>query len=245
MLKKGTHIFLGLALLYLGWTYTPAGEYLAETWYDWTTDQQPIWTQNDIDSVLNQLPTLAYDQLDAKYRKYIQSIDPEQANILEGQRFYVVSGQEIFRYIAGDFRIRDFLPRDSYFYRSLRLFSINRDQYWLVDRQLLYKVLELQNLLYRKGFNQDGFTIVEGFRHPRINVESGGTAASRHLLGQAVELEIGDINGNGKADKEDKDLLLGLLEEQIIGDMGGIGHNPGTMSVHFDVRGYKARWAQE
>ncbi|MEM9916937.1 MAG: hypothetical protein AAF990_02505 [Bacteroidota bacterium] len=244
MLKKGTPIFLWILVFYLAWTYTPAGEQMSQWLFDWQTDQQPIWTQNGIDSMLNDLPTLEYSQLDKKYRKYVESLDPRQPELLEGQRFYVVSGMEIFRYVAGDFRIRDFLPRDSYFYRSLRPFSINRDQYWLVDKQLLYKVLELKDILYRKGYNEKGFQIVSGFHLPQKGDEIDGANMNRHLLGQAVEIEIRDVNGDGYSNQADKTLLFQLLDQQIIGNMGGIGRNAGTMSLDFDVRGYRARWDQ-
>jgi hypothetical protein len=36
--------------------------------------------------------------------------------------------------------------------------------------------------------------------------------------------------------------VLDLLEKEIIKSSGGIGRYPGTRAVHFDVRGYKARW---
>jgi len=39
-----------------------------------------------------------------------------------------------------------------------------------------------------------------------------------------------------------KKIILDILENKVIGDQGGIGRYPGTMSVHFDVRGFKARW---
>jgi len=60
--------------------------------------------------------------------------------------------------------------------------------------------------------------------------------------GEAVDIKIGDINQDGFANQEDKTIVLDLLEKQIIKNTGGIGRYPGTLSVHYDVRGYRARW---
>ena len=62
------------------------------------------------------------------------------------------------------------------------------------------------------------------------------------IVGEALDLRINDINDDGRRTQADKQIVLDLLEQHIIKDKGGIGKYPGTMSVHFDVRGYKARW---
>jgi len=47
---------------------------------------------------------------------------------------------------------------------------------------------------------------------------------------------------DGKSTKEDKDIVLDTLEKKVIKNEGGLGSYPGTQSVHYDVRGVRARW---
>jgi uncharacterized protein YcbK (DUF882 family) len=61
------------------------------------------------------------------------------------------------------------------------------------------------------------------------------------LYGRAADLVIKDINNDGKKNQEDKTIALEILEK-IVGDKGGMGLYPGTMTIHIDCRGYKARW---
>ena len=50
---------------------------------------------------------------------------------------------------------------------------------------------------------------------------------------------IGDLNRDGAADRNDKKLLIPILNRQV-GNRGGLGVY--RMSVHIDVRGHRARW---
>ncbi len=93
-----------------------------------------------------------------------------------------------------------------------------------------------------QGFNETGFVVLSGFRSPAHNEAVGGASQSRHLLGQAIDIYIYDINNDGRSTQEDKSIVLDILEKEIIKDKGGIGKYPGTMNVHFDTRGYRARW---
>jgi uncharacterized protein YcbK (DUF882 family) len=60
-----------------------------------------------------------------------------------------------------------------------------------------------------------------------------------------VDIEIGDVDKNGKINKADKKIVLDLLENQIIGNQGGVGRYPWSQTVHFDVRGWYARWDKQ
>jgi uncharacterized protein YcbK (DUF882 family) len=53
---------------------------------------------------------------------------------------------------------------------------------------------------------------------------------------------VGDINRNGIANAADKKIILDILEQKIIGNTGGLGLYPKSDVVHFDTRGYRARW---
>ncbi|MEL6669954.1 MAG: hypothetical protein AAFP08_13345, partial [Bacteroidota bacterium] len=77
---------------------------------------------------------------------------------------------------------------------------------------------------------------------PKENASAGGASLSRHILGQAIDMLIGDINRDGRYTDIDKQIVLDIANQDIIGDRGGIGRYPGTRTVHIDVRGYRARW---
>ena len=165
--------------------------------------------------------------------------------MLENGTYYRVRGDQIFQFVVGDFRIKHFLPRDDYYYAHLNSLQKEDQLNWLINKELLYKILALQDALFEKDYNETGFTIVNGFRHPNYNAQVGGASKSRHIKGEAVDISIGDINDDGWANQKDKEIVLDLLEKKIIRAEGGIGKYPGTMSVHFDVRGYRARWDQQ
>lgn len=96
------------------------------------------------------------------------------------------------------------------------------------------------------------FYVVSGKRHQWHNdllVEFGGAASkSRHLKGEAIDLIVLDVNRDGSINAKDVDIIYKLLNEKIIKDKGGIGTYKkdktlfGKQMIHFDCRGYKARW---
>jgi len=111
-----------------------------------------------------------------------------------------------------------------------------------LNKKIFYKTLQLQQELDKQGYNKSGFVIRNGHRHPRYNERVGGAKKSRHIKGEAVDISIRDINKDGKSDKKDKDIVLDILEKKVIKNEGGLGLYPGTQSVHYDVRGVRARW---
>ena len=114
--------------------------------------------------------------------------------------------------------------------------------YWLIDKKILYKTLELQDSLRSKDYDPHGFSISNGHRHPHYNDQIGGASKSQHLWGKAIDIKIKDINKDGKSNQADKKIVLDLLENHIIKRRGGVGRYVGTMSIHYDVRGHYARW---
>ena len=106
----------------------------------------------------------------------------------------------------------------------------------------MYKILELQNELSERGYNREGFKINYAHRHPAFNKGIGGASMSFHMLGKAIDIDILDINNDHVVNQRDKKIVLGLLENKIIKNSGGIGKYPWSMTIHFDVRGYYARW---
>ena len=244
-MKHIPSILLFLFFIFLLWKFTNFKEKYFRWQYDKTSNQSIVTKQQDIDKILNQFETISFSDLPEEFIQQSNYNLPKYKKLVKNASFLKIKGNKIFQYLVGDFRIMQFLPRDDFYYDNLDGLGEGSDIYWMMDKKLLYKLLELQNLLVKKGYNETGFEIVNGYRHPAYNSKVGGASMSRHLQGQALDISIEDINDDGRVNQKDKQIVLDLLEKEIIKDKGGIGRYPGTMSVHFDVRGYKARWDKQ
>jgi len=243
--KKLRDFFLVLILCLLVWHFSPAKELMYQFLYDVQTRQQPVQNKQEIDRVLRQFETIPIEHLDSTYLDWTKITQPNYQKILKNTSFYKIPGKAIFQFLVGDFRVKHFLPQDDYYTYYIRTLRNDAPIYFLIQKELLYKLLALQDALEQLGYNKEGFDVINGFRHPAYNEKVGGASKSRHILGEALDLRINDINGDGRRTQKDKQIVLDLLEKHIIKDKGGIGRYPGTMSVHFDVRGYKARWDKQ
>ncbi len=96
-------------------------------------------------------------------------------------------------------------------------------------------------MIAQTGHDPHGFYVRESHRHPKYNLLRGGAVKSQHIWGTAADLVAEDINRDGKTDQLDKEILLSAAQ-QVVNNRGGVGLYPGTLTVHADVRGYRARW---
>ncbi|MEM6965959.1 MAG: D-Ala-D-Ala carboxypeptidase family metallohydrolase [Bacteroidota bacterium] len=244
MIKKICFGILILSIALLTWEFID--HRLKAAFYQWQFDklsrQKAVTSKKKIDAVLAQFEKVHFSKMEKEYLTYTKFNQKKYRKLAQTSHFLIVEGKDIFRYLVGEFRVKDFLPRDKDYYNNLEHLGSQQTIPWLIDKKLLYKLLELQNLLAENGYNKAGFSIVNGYRHPAYNEAVGGASLSRHLKGQALDLQIKDINQDGKINQKDKTIVLDLLEKKVIGNQGGIGRYPGTMAVHFDVRGYRARW---
>lgn len=247
MLRKFIFILLISSCLFLIWTKTSSIEYILQWKYDLTNEQEPVSNAQQIKDILNSFPVIPITKADKEYLVKTKYQVAKYKKLAKGSELLILTGNDIFKFVVGKYRIKDFLPHDEYYSKNINklVFGNGDDLYWMIDKELLLKLLELQNVLSKKGYNKSGFTIVNGFRHPAYNEKVGGASLSRHLKGQALDLEIGDINKDGIANQQDKSIVLDILEKKVIKSFGGIGRYPGSMSVHFDVRGYRARWDKQ
>jgi uncharacterized protein YcbK (DUF882 family) len=108
-------------------------------------------------------------------------------------------------------------------------------------------------ILKQKGYSTRLLVIsTKRFKwHNDIQVKfSGAAKESRHLIGDAIDFIVFDINGDGNSDNKDVDIVFNILDKIIIKDKGGIGTYKGEKSfiyrqmIHIDCRGYKSRWAR-
>ena len=220
--------------------YWRVQEYYFRYKFDLSTQQKPVRSQLRIESILEEFNSKQYRDLKKEYKSYTKSDQHNYVNLLQHKEYLEIGRNDFYKYIVGNFRIEDLLCKDKYYRQALS--NQSSSYYWLINEKLLLKLLALQYELEAAGYDKHGFTITNGHRHPQYNERIGGAKLSRHIHGEAIDLYIQDINKNGKYDKQDKEIVLDILEKKVIRDEGGIGLYPNTRVVHFDVRGYRARW---
>jgi uncharacterized protein YcbK (DUF882 family) len=123
----------------------------------------------------------------------------------------------------------------------------------LVNSQTRMFYSNLKDTLIQKRFS-DRLLVISTKRtkwHNDIQVKFSGAAKdSRHLVGDAIDFIVFDVNKDGNSDNKDVDIVFDILDKIIIKDKGGIGTYKGEASfinrqmIHIDCRGYKARWAR-
>lgn len=79
---------------------------------------------------------------------------------------------------------------------------------------------------------------------------SGAAKDSRHLVGDAIDFIVFDVNNDGISNNKDVEIVFDILDKEIIKNKGGIGTYKNEHSfinrqmIHIDCRGYRARWAK-
>lgn len=217
-----------------------AQDRIREIIYDLRNNNQPIYSEQEIANTLATLRTMHYSELNGEYLEYTKSAKPKYKPLLKNLTYYKINKYDMQKRVIGPFRLKQFMCKDEYYIDCM----LGKEEFvpFPINPILFYKTLELLDELNRMGYNEEGFVIVNGHRHPAYNENIGGAKLSRHIKGEAVDISIYDINGDGYTDKKDKQIVLDILDKTVIQDQGGIGLYPGTDNVHYDVRGYKARW---
>jgi uncharacterized protein YcbK (DUF882 family) len=100
--------------------------------------------------------------------------------------------------------------------------------YWNNVKQLA------DNLQVLRDHFGASISITSGYRTPSHNAKVGGKSASQHLLAKAADIKV-----SGKTPSQVAAAIESLIAS---GKMlqGGLGRY--SSFVHYDVRGYKARW---
>jgi uncharacterized protein YcbK (DUF882 family) len=134
---------------------------------------------------------------------------------------------------------------------GLFFFYFNNTRLAAVKTRVFY--FTLKDSLKQKGFSAN-LLVISTKRvkwHNDIQVKFSGAAKdSRHLVGDAIDFIVFDINDDGKSDSKDVDIVFDILDKEIINDKGGIGTYKNEHSfidrqmIHIDCRGYRARWAR-
>lgn len=213
---------------------------LLEFKYLLSFDDKYISDKSKIDKILSEFEILKYEELSPDYLKYTKSDNSKYKKLISNLKFFKINRNHLNQKIVGNFRLKEFICKDK-FYRQCIL---NQTDHIIcvLNPTIFYKLLELMNEMDKMKYDTKEIFITDGHRHPKNNEEIKGAKLSRHIKGEAIDFIVGDINNDGDENGTDKEQILKLLEDKIIKNEGGIGRYPGTQSLHFDVRGYRARW---
>lgn len=132
--------------------------------------------------------------------------------------------------------------------------------YIALRERLLLKLELVLEKTNEAGYACESFHVMSGYRTPFYNRAIGNVKLSAHQFGGAADIfidvnpvdgEMDDLNGDGRSDGEDSDLLFKLVDRMSLNEfylpyIGGIGKYSKNEShgafVHVDVRGFRAIW---
>jgi len=145
-------------------------------------------------------------------------------------------------FVSPHFRLKQFVCKQAGAY----------PKYVVLNDQLPQLLEQLLDLVNAAGYRASTFHIMSGFRTPAYNHSLGNVLYSRHTWGAAADIFIDedgdgrmdDLNGDGRSDVRDAEVLYNLFETS--GLVGGMGKYAPTRAhgpfVHVDVRDRRARW---
>ncbi|MEM9821993.1 MAG: D-Ala-D-Ala carboxypeptidase family metallohydrolase [Bacteroidota bacterium] len=239
------YLFFFSLCYYLIWIFDP----IFSVAYDLFTQQSKVESKAQIDQSLAQFNRVLFEDLPKEVKVRFSSKSSKvcygkgKQELYSGLAIYQIKWFERYRYIVGDFRVKDFLSGNDFFIHSDGFPHLAKTQYLVLDEAVLYKIHGLRQLLRKNELDETQMRINSGFRPPHYNEAVGGKVCSRHQFGDAVDLIIYDINRDGKSNAKDAKIVYDLLDQHIIGNGGGLGKYKSNRNVlHIDTRGSRARW---
>lgn len=133
-------------------------------------------------------------------------------------------------------------------------------KYVVLRERLPLKLEVVLEIVNDKGIHAETLHVMSGYRTPFYNQAIQNVRYSRHLWGGAADIFVDvnprdgvmdDLNGDGKLDVKDADVLYGWVDQVFTRPLyssfvGGLARYKRTPShgpfVHVDVRGTRARW---
>jgi len=131
-------------------------------------------------------------------------------------------------------------------------------KYVALQEELLLTLERLARRLRDLGYLRGSIEVMSGYRTPAYNRSIGNGRYSQHIYGGAADIFVDelprdgvldDLNGDGKINRKDAELLARIIEEldqEGPASLGGLGWYETTRAhgpfVHLDVRGFRARW---
>lgn len=117
--------------------------------------QKEILTYAEIDSVLNTFQKITYYQLDKTYFTKIGYYGRPDEYKVSNCSFYRLVGKELYQNLVGKHKVNEFLPKDNAWKETYSILDTGYVQYFLIDKKVLYRFLDLINLLNDSGYNAD------------------------------------------------------------------------------------------
>lgn len=132
--------------------------------------------------------------------------------------------------------------------------------YLALKERLILKLELILEKANQAGWACETFHVMSGYRTPFYNHLIGNVKLSAHQYGGAADIfidsdpedgEMDDLNGDGRSDGDDSELLFKLVDDMSLNEfylpfIGGIGKYSKNEShgafVHVDVRGFRAIW---
>jgi uncharacterized protein YcbK (DUF882 family) len=121
-----------------------------------------------------------------------------------------------------------------------------------LDPKVITYYKELKQKLKEKGYDDNMYVVSttrwKGHNELLHYLNTGAAKHSVHLKSKAMDVIVRDINQDGRSDREDVLIVKLILEDDIVRNKGGVGSYLKSdkffsrQMVHFDCRGYKARW---
>ncbi len=194
-----------------------------------------VSTKKQLDQILSKLETIKVDQLGNKYLEE-SGLNKKRYRYVKREKKYFLIPKRMLNY-----KILRNNPFSTIVSKNL---EVDGKFPLLIDKRVLYKYLEMCNSLEKRGYNPDNIQITAGHRNPAHNDSAGGAIRSQHLVGKALDFDVGDINMDGVANMQDKEIVYKVLNKKILKSKGGIGkYSWDPHGLHIDVRsGRPARW---
>lgn len=217
--------------------------------WTWQAPQQPGLYPIRVDSIVIQAFVLVpYGKLRGEYLNGYR-IGRYPATALRGRAIYrppagfiEVTRENENTFVSPHFQLKQFVCKQSGAY----------PKYIVLNEALLERLEELLALTRRAGYRASTFHVMSGYRTPAYNRAIGNVAYSRHTWGSAADIfvdengddRMDDLNGDGRSDTRDAEVLYRLFDDAQRG--GGMGKYPATAAhgpfVHVDLRDRRARW---
>ncbi|ANQ48099.1 DUF882 domain-containing protein [Flammeovirga sp. MY04] len=205
--------------------------------YDIITGQK---AKNKVD--INQFEWVSRGQLPLEIEEKLSSKTCKSI-YYDKEFFFKISWFDRYKNIIGKVKAYQLLTPDRLIRKRIRIPNLDKTQYLLIDFHVLQAYQKLMDELQLNNYNTNEVYITSAFRNPAYNQIVGGASCSQHQKGNALDIHVGDINSDGIADQKDRKIIYDLLENKFIGSTGGIGQYANHPKlIHFDTRGYRARW---
>jgi uncharacterized protein YcbK (DUF882 family) len=109
---------------------------------------------------------------------------------------------------------------------------------------------DLKCILVKEGF-RDKLLVISTKRenwHNELLIKFGASSKSRHLIGDAIDILVLDVNDDGQMNDKDVGIVCQILDQKILKGQGGLGTYKSEdwiwnrQTVHLDCRQGSSRW---